>query len=129
MFPASTNGGGAVLAFQDVCKTPSPAGPIPIAYPNVAGASQGQKNARKVKTRGGVPMVKSGRFSSSSGDEPGAVGGIASSKVMDTMRIRRRLNDLHGQLIALPANNPNRWHELLDEYVIATAEVYITLSD
>ena len=51
MFPASTKGGGAVLAFPDVCKTPSPAGPIPIAYPNVAMASQGQKGAKKVKWR------------------------------------------------------------------------------
>ena len=31
--------GGVTIAFPDVCKTPSPAGPIPIPYPNIAKSS------------------------------------------------------------------------------------------
>ena len=36
MFPASTNGGGQCAGFPDVCKTPTPGGPVPIPYPNMA---------------------------------------------------------------------------------------------
>lgn len=32
---AKTTGGGLCMAFPDVCLTPSPAGPVPIPYPNV----------------------------------------------------------------------------------------------
>ena len=32
---------GLTLAFPDVCKTPSPGGPIPIPYPNVGTAPTG----------------------------------------------------------------------------------------
>ena len=35
-FPACTNGPeGRSYAFPDVCKTPTPAGPVPIPYPNI----------------------------------------------------------------------------------------------
>lgn len=32
---AKTTGGGMCLAFPDVCLTPTPAGPVPIPYPNM----------------------------------------------------------------------------------------------
>lgn len=38
---------GEIAAFPDVCKTPSPAGPTPIPYPNV-GMSSDLKQANKV---------------------------------------------------------------------------------
>ena len=31
--------GGTTIIFPDVCKTPSPGGPIPIPYPNTAKSS------------------------------------------------------------------------------------------
>jgi hypothetical protein len=31
--------------------------------------------------------------------------------------------------MALPGGNPNRWHELVDNYVIATAQLYIALTE
>ena len=40
MFPASTNGGGQCFAFPDTCKTPTPGGPVPIPYPNIAMVNQ-----------------------------------------------------------------------------------------
>jgi len=46
MMPASTKGGGMCLAFPDVCKTPSPGGPVPIPYPNTGMGSGGSKKTR-----------------------------------------------------------------------------------
>ncbi len=31
--------GGKSIAFPDVCKTPTPGGPVPIPYPNIAMSS------------------------------------------------------------------------------------------
>jgi len=33
--------GSSVAAFPDVCKTPSPGGPVPIPYPNLGGQDFG----------------------------------------------------------------------------------------
>jgi hypothetical protein len=33
---AKTQAGGMQLGFPDVCLTPSPAGPVPIPYPNIS---------------------------------------------------------------------------------------------
>lgn len=73
--------GGVTIAFPDVCKTPSPGGPIPIPYPNVAKSSDTAKGAKKVKCDGKPVCVKDSNFSTSVGDEAGtAGGGVASSK-------------------------------------------------
>ena len=72
---------GTTIAFPDVCKTPSPGGPIPIPYPNVAQSSDSAKTAKKVKADGNPVCVKDSNFSTSTGDEAGtAGGGVASSK-------------------------------------------------
>ncbi|MFN0151311.1 MAG: DUF4150 domain-containing protein [bacterium] len=75
--PASTNGGGQCLAFPDVCKTPSPAGPIPIPYPNIAMLTQASSGtiAKKVKIDGKKAVMKDSEISMSSGDEAGSAGG------------------------------------------------------
>ncbi len=73
--------GGVTIAFPDVCKTPSPGGPIPIPYPNIAKSSDTAKGAKKVKCDGKPVCLKSSNFSTSTGDEAGtAGGGVASSK-------------------------------------------------
>ena len=73
--------GGVSPSFPDVCKTPSPAGPVPIPYPNVARSSDTAKGTKKVKCDGNPVCVKDSNFSTSVGDEPGvAGGGIISSK-------------------------------------------------
>ena len=73
--------GGFSIVFPDVCKTPSPGGPIPIPYPNVGKASNTTKGPKKVKTDGKMPMVKGAKYSTTTGDEAGtAGGGILSSK-------------------------------------------------
>lgn len=73
--------GGVTIAFPDVCKTPAPpAPPIPIPYPNVAKSSDSAKTAKKVKADGQPLCTKDSNFSTSTGDEPGSLKGIASSK-------------------------------------------------
>jgi hypothetical protein len=75
---ASSN--GVTIAFPDVCKTPSPAGPIPIPYPNIAKSSDTASGTTKVKCDGNPVCVKDSNFSMSTGDEAGTAGGVVSSK-------------------------------------------------
>lgn len=72
---------GVTIAFPDVCKTPSPAGPIPIPYPNIAKSSDTDKGTKKVKCDGQSTCVKDSNFKMSTGDEAGSAGGVASSKI------------------------------------------------
>lgn len=72
---------GTTIAFPDVCKTPSPGGPIPIPYPNVARSSDTAKGTKKVKCDGNPTCVKDSNFKTSTGDEAGtAGGGVISNK-------------------------------------------------
>jgi hypothetical protein len=73
---------GLTTAFPDVCKTPSPAGPVPIPYPNVAKSSDSASTASTVKCDGNPACVKDSNFSTSTGDEPGSAGGgVVSNKI------------------------------------------------
>jgi len=73
---------GITTAFPDVCKTPSPGGPIPIPYPNIAKSSDTASGTTKVKCDGESTCVKDSNFSMSTGDEAGSAGGgVASSKI------------------------------------------------
>lgn len=69
-----------VCAVPDVCKTPSPGGPIPIPYVNLAMDSDLTDGAESVQIEGNPVATISSKISTSSGDEPGSIGGIASSK-------------------------------------------------
>lgn len=73
--------GGMSVVFPDVCKTPTPAGPVPIPYPNIGQASNTAKGAKKVKIDGQMPMVKGATYSMTSGDEAGSAGGVMSGKI------------------------------------------------
>lgn len=74
--------GGVSPSFPDVCKTPSPAGPIPIPYPNIAKSADTAKGTSKVKCDGNSTCVKDSNFSMSTGDEAGSAGGgVASNKI------------------------------------------------
>jgi hypothetical protein len=70
---------GMIIAFPDVCKTPSPAGPVPIPYPNIAMSSDSADTSKKLKVNGQPIMLQSSNFSKSSGDEPGTAGGVVSN--------------------------------------------------
>ena len=72
--------GGKSPIFPDVCKTPTPGGPVPIPYPNLAESSNLAKGSKTVKIEGQMAAIKGCNYSTSTGDEPGATGGVMSSK-------------------------------------------------
>lgn len=72
---------GTAAAFPDVCKTPSPGGPIPIPYPNISQSSNAADCTTTVKVDGKPVMVASSNFKMSSGDEAGSAQGVVSSKI------------------------------------------------
>lgn len=80
---AHKGSGGKSLVFPDVCKTPVGPAVVPIPYPNLGQASDTSKGPKSVKTDGKMPMVKSAKYSKSSGDEPGVAKGIISSTQKD----------------------------------------------
>jgi len=71
--------GGVAMAFPDVCKTPSPGGPIPIPYPNIARSTHTAQGTKKVQADGCQVMVQGSNFSQSTGDEAGSAGGVVSN--------------------------------------------------
>ena len=72
--------GISTATIPDVCKTPSPGGPVPIPYPNIAMSSDLMKGTTTIKADGGMMCANFGsEFFKSTGDEPGTVGGVASS--------------------------------------------------
>lgn len=91
MFPATTNGGGQCFAFPDVCKTPSPAGPVPIPYPNLAMPNQasGSTCSSKVKILNKKVCTTKTEISMSSGDEAGTAGGVVSSKFKGAAKYKK----------------------------------------
>ena len=69
---------GVTMAFPDVCKTQCGPPVIPIPYPNIAMSSDTAQGSKSVKIDGNPMMLKDSNFSTSTGDEAGALGGIAS---------------------------------------------------
>ncbi|HTQ43591.1 MAG TPA: DUF4150 domain-containing protein [Polyangiaceae bacterium] len=66
---------GIAPSFPDVCKTPTPGGPIPIPYPNIAKSSDADQTSSTVKADGNPIMLKDSVYSTSMGDEAGSAGG------------------------------------------------------
>ena len=84
MVPASTKGGGmaATTGPLDACKTPSPGGPVPLPYPNMAQVSNAGGTATKTKFDGSAVVTVKSEISSSNGDEAGTIGGVVSNRNM-----------------------------------------------
>ena len=79
---AHKGSGGMSIVFPDVCKTPTPGGPVPIPYPNIGMSSDTSKGPKKVKTDKKMPMTKGAKYSMTTGDEAGSAGGgVISSKI------------------------------------------------
>ncbi len=81
---AHKGSGGMSPVFPDVCKTPTPAGPVPIPYPNVGKAADTSSGLTTVKTDGQMPMTQDAKYIMSTGDEAGSAGGVVSGKVKGT---------------------------------------------
>jgi len=70
----------SIATVPDVCKTPTPGGPVPMPYPNISQSSTLSDGTTTVKVDGGnMAAIKGSKFSMSSGDEPGTVGGVKSN--------------------------------------------------
>jgi len=74
--------GMCMATIPDVCKTPSPGGPIPIPYPNISMSSDLADGTSDVKCEGKMAAVKDSKYSKSNGDNAGTAGGVASSSFM-----------------------------------------------
>jgi|GEM_PF-3145756 len=72
-------------AAPDVCKVPTPGGPVPTPFVNSAQDAMLTKGSKSV-TIGGHPVaLTDSELSISSGDEPGTAGGLISSKFKGKM--------------------------------------------
>lgn len=82
-FPALSKENGNAMGMPDVCKTPSPGGPVPIPYPNFGMIMQATKVGKKVKIRGKPPVVEQSEIPQSTGNEAGTAGGVVSETNRD----------------------------------------------
>jgi hypothetical protein len=73
--------GGQSPIFPDVCKTPTPAGPVPIPYPNIGKAADTSSGPTSVTTDGQMPMTQDAKYMMSAGDEAGSAMGVMSNKI------------------------------------------------
>lgn len=72
--------GISTATIPDVCKTPTPGGPVPMPYPNISQSITLAKGTSSVKADHGMMIaIKGSEFSLSNGDEPGVAGGVKSS--------------------------------------------------
>ncbi len=78
---AHKGSGGMSPVFPDVCKTPTPGGPIPIPFPNIGKSADTSKGPKKVKTDGKMPNVKGSQYMMTTGDEAGSAMGVMSNKI------------------------------------------------
>jgi hypothetical protein len=78
---AHKGSGGMSPIFPDVCKTPTPAGPVPIPYPNIGKSADTIAGPNTVKTDGQMPMTKGAKYMMSTGDEAGTALGVISNKI------------------------------------------------
>jgi hypothetical protein len=75
--------GVSIATIPDVCKTPSPGGPVPIPYPNISQSVTLANGTTTVKADGGMMIaIKGSEFSLSNGDNAGVAGGVKSSTFM-----------------------------------------------
>jgi hypothetical protein len=73
------SGGISIATVPDVCKTPTPGGPVPIPYPNITFSRDLAKGTTTVAADAGNMIAIDGSESVvSTGDEPGVIGGVKS---------------------------------------------------
>ncbi|MBR0660362.1 DUF4150 domain-containing protein [Neoroseomonas oryzicola] len=83
---ANTQMSGVDVAFPDVCLTPSPVGPVPIPYPNIASGSTAIPSQFTTMILC-APMHNMGTtVPLTNGDNAGVATGVASGMVMGPSR-------------------------------------------
>jgi len=81
---------GQCFAAPDVCKTPTPAGPVPIPYPNIAMLQQSNPStlSKSVKAVGFPVATVMTTILMSNGDNAGVAGGVVSNTVMGPCKFK-----------------------------------------
>ena len=74
--------GLTTATIPDVCKTPSPGGPVPVPYPNIANSITLSSGTTTVKGDKAMAANKGSKFALSNGDNAGVAGGVKSSTFM-----------------------------------------------
>ncbi|MFS2164571.1 DUF4150 domain-containing protein [Variovorax sp. Varisp62] len=74
--------GISTATIPDVCKTPSPGGPVPVPYPNIANSITLSNGTSTVKGDKAMAANKGSKFALSNGDNAGVAGGVKSSTFM-----------------------------------------------
>jgi len=77
---------GTDLGFPDVCLTPSPAGPVPIPYPNIAMGPTAIPNVPTILFMGAPAHNLATTIPMTNGDNAGLATGVASGTVMMSSR-------------------------------------------
>jgi Domain of unknown function (DUF4150) len=80
---------GIAFAFPDVCKTPSPGGPVPVPYPNIAQLSDAREvaDALLLGPTGWKAVLTGSVVDVSTGDEGGSAGGVTSGGIKGTCEV------------------------------------------
>ncbi len=82
----------------DMCKTPTPGGPVPMPYPNVAlSATMGPGYTTKTLMIATPMWTKKGKSALSNGDQPGVALGVVSNKIMGMCAITMSSNDVDAE--------------------------------
>ena len=82
----------------DMCKTPTPAGPVPMPYPNVAlSATMGPGYTTKTLSIATPMWTKNGKSALSNGDQPGVALGVVSNKIMGMCAITQASSDVDAE--------------------------------
>jgi len=76
------------MAMPDVCNTPSPAGPIPMPYPNTGQLATADGVSLKVLVDSKEVVVESTKLPNSLGDQAGTQGGLVSGTVGDQVTFK-----------------------------------------
>jgi hypothetical protein len=74
--------GISTATVPDVCKTPTPGGPVPMPYPNIAQSITLSNGTTTVKGDKAMAANKGSKFALSNGDQPGTIGGVKSNVFM-----------------------------------------------
>lgn len=82
MYALTRKGGLCMSTIPDVCKTPTPTGPVPIPYINLFQCNMvpPSKACTKVYFAGSPALHVKSQTPNSNGDEPGVNGGVVSNK-------------------------------------------------
>lgn len=104
---AHKGSGGMSIAFPDVCKTPTPGGPVAIPYPQIRAVDQARKEVKKVKVDGRSVATKQSNFKMSTGDDAGTHKGIVSGTMKSKVSFKTFSMDVKVQGKSAPrALNP-----------------------